>query len=79
MFSRSKVELGLATIYIHHTSAHMHILIWLYDLTIFALQVGSSFLPTYELHIRLSSRKRKTNNIFIALVRIHKYHIYWDT
>jgi thiamine phosphate synthase YjbQ (UPF0047 family) len=27
IFSKSKVELGLATIYIHHISTHMHILI----------------------------------------------------
>jgi hypothetical protein len=48
----------------------------LFDFTIYALQVCSSFLPTYELHISRSSRKRKRHNIFIALVRIHKYHIY---
>ena len=51
----------------------------LFDFTIYALQVCSSFLPTYELHINLSGRKRKRHNIFIALVRIHKYHIYWET
>jgi hypothetical protein len=51
----------------------------MFDFTIYALQVCFSFLPTYELHIRLSSRKRKKHNIFIALVRIHKYHIYWHT
>jgi hypothetical protein len=50
----------------------------LFDFTIYALQVGSSFLPTYELHISLSSRKRKRHNIIIALVRIHKYHILRD-
>ena len=31
----------------------------LFDFTIHALQVCSSFLPTYELHINLSCRKRK--------------------
>ena len=28
-------RIRLATIYIHHTSIHMHILIWLYDSTLF--------------------------------------------
>ena len=28
-------RIRLATIYIHHTSTHMHILIWLYDWTLF--------------------------------------------
>ena len=51
----------------------------LFDFTIYALQVCSSFLPTYELHINLSGRKRKRHNIFIAFVRIHKYPIYWET
>jgi hypothetical protein len=50
----------------------------LFDFIVYALQVGSSFLPTYELHISLSSRKRKSHNTFIALVRIHKYHILRD-
>ena len=50
----------------------------LFDFTIYALQVCSSFLPTYELHINLSGRKRKRHNMFITLVRIHKYHIYWE-
>ena len=50
----------------------------LFDFTIYALQVCSSFLPTYELHISLSGRKRKRHNIIIALVRIHKYHIFWE-
>jgi hypothetical protein len=51
----------------------------LFNFTIYALQVSSIFLPTYELHISLSIRKRKGHNIFIALVRIHKYYIYWET
>jgi hypothetical protein len=51
----------------------------LFDFTIYALQVSPSFLPTYKLHISLSDRKRKRHNIIIALVRIHKYHIYWET
>ena len=50
-----------------------------FDFTIYALQVCSGFLLTYKLHISLSRRKRKRHNIFIALVRIHKYHIYWET
>ena len=32
-------RIRLATIYIHHTSTHMHILIWLYDLTLFGSEV----------------------------------------
>ena len=50
-----------------------------FDFTIYTLQVCSSFLCTYELHISLSGRKRTRHNIFIVLVRIHKYHIYWET
>jgi hypothetical protein len=70
----SKIRLG--TIYIHYTSTHMHILIWLYDslyldprfdFTIYALQVCSSFLPTYELHISLSCRKRKKGHNLIIV------------
>ena len=39
----------------------------LFDFTIYALQVCSSFIPTYELHISFSCRKRKKgHNIFIA-------------
>jgi hypothetical protein len=47
----------------------------LFDFTIYALQVCPSFLSTHELHISLSGRKTKRHNIFIALVRIHKYYI----
>ena len=32
-------RIRLSTIYIHHTSTHMHILIWLYDLTLFGSEV----------------------------------------
>jgi hypothetical protein len=32
-------RIRLATKYIHHTSTHMHILIWLYDLTLFGSDV----------------------------------------
>jgi hypothetical protein len=86
IFSRCKVELGSAIIYIHHISTHIHILIWLYDLTLWSIvwfyniciARGSSFLPTYELHVSLSSRERKRHNIIIALVMIHKYHILRD-
>jgi hypothetical protein len=52
MFSRSKVELGSATIYIHHICTHMHILIWLYDLTLFGSIVwlyNICFASTYAL------------------------------
>ena len=51
----------------------------LFDFTIYALQVCFSFLPTYELYTSVSGRKRKRHNIIIVLVRIHKYHIYWET
>ena len=85
---KEQSRIRLATIYIHHIP---HICIsWfdcitqlsldpLFDFTIYALQVCSSFLPTYELHISLSGRKRERHNIFVALVRIDKYHIYWET
>ena len=39
----------------------------------------SWFLHSYELHISLSCSKKERHNITIALVRIHKYHIYWET
>ena len=45
-------RIKLATTYIHHTSTHMHILIWLYDkvmrfdFTIYVLQVCSFMLFT---------------------------------
>ena len=39
----------------------------LFDFTIYALQVCSSFLPTYELHISFScSKRKKRHNIFTA-------------
>jgi hypothetical protein len=37
-----------------------------FNFTIYALQVCSSFLPTYELHISLNYRKRKGHNIITA-------------
>ena len=63
-------RIRIATIYIHHISTHMHILIWLYDSTLFGSKVWlynicickyalSCFFHSYELHIRLSCRKRK--------------------
>ena len=88
MFSRSKVELGwppyISTIYPYTCTSWFDCMTQLsldplFDFTIYVLQVCPSFLPTYELHISLSGRKRKRHNTFIALVRIHKYHIYWET
>jgi hypothetical protein len=38
----------------------------LFDFTIYALWVCSSFLPTYELHITLRGSKRKGHNIITA-------------
>ena len=68
-------------------SIHMHILIWLYDLTLFGSEVwfynisitsmlSSCNYHSYELHISISYRRRKCITSFIDLVRIHKYHIY---
>jgi hypothetical protein len=88
MFSRSIVELGwpphISTILSHICTSWFDCMTQLssdpsFDFTIYALQVYPNFLPTYELHINLSGRKRKRHNIFITLVRIHKYHIYWET
>jgi hypothetical protein len=81
-------RIRLATKYIHYTSTHMHILIWLYDSTLFGSEVWLYniciasmlfhvfFLPMNST-ISLSCRER--HNITIALVRIHKYYIYWET
>ena len=62
-------RIRLATIYIHHIHPHTCTswfdymtqlsLVPLFNFTIYSLQVCSSFLPTYELHISLSGRKRK--------------------
>ena len=87
MFSRCKVELGFH--HIHYTYPHT-CTSWfdcmtqlslnpLFDFTIYALHVCSSFIPTYELHISHSGRKKKAQHHFYASVRIHKYHIYWET
>ena len=76
-------RIRLATIY----STHMHILIWLYDSTLFgsvvwlyniciASMLSSCNYHSYELHISISYRRRKGITSFISLVRIHKYHIY---
>jgi hypothetical protein len=51
----------------------------LFDFTTYALQVCMYCLHTYELYISLSCMKRKDNIIIFALVKIHKYHIYWET
>jgi hypothetical protein len=72
-----------------HTSIHMHILIWLYDLTLslnplfdfttYVLQVCSFMFSSYlwtPLYALVIGRERHSNTI--ALVRIHKYHIYWE-
>jgi hypothetical protein len=68
-------------------SIHMHILIGLYDFTLFGsivwlyniLTAGMLFLviaTPMSFTISLSCRKRRHN--IIDLVRIHKYHIYWE-
>jgi hypothetical protein len=69
-------------------SIHMHILIWLYYFTLFESIVWLYNIWTASMlflviatpmnsTISLSYRKRRYN-IIIALVRIHKYHIYWE-
>ena len=89
----SKIRLAIIYIYhiyIHHTSIRMHILNWLYDLTLFGSKVwlyniciasmlSSCNYHSYEHHISISYRRRKGITSFIALVRIHKYHICWET
>ena len=57
-------RIRLATIYPHTCTFLFDCMTQLsldprFDFTIYVLQVCSSFLPTYELHISLSSRKRK--------------------
>jgi hypothetical protein len=65
----------------------MHILIWLYDFTLFGYIVWLYNIWTTSMlfliiatpmssTISLSCRKRRHN--IITLVRIHKYHIYWE-
>ena len=83
-------RIRLATIYIHqifHTHAHLDLIVWLNSLWIQGLTLQymhckyalSCYFHSYELHISLNCRKRKRHNINIVLVRIHKYHIYWET
>ena len=66
--SKEHSRIKLATTYIHLIYPHTCIS-WfdcmtqlsldpLFDFTIYALQVCSSFLPTYELHKSFSGRKR---------------------
>ena len=78
-------RIRLATIYIH-THAHLDLIVWLNSLWILGLTLQymyckydlSCYFHSYELHISPSCRKKR-HNIFIALVRIPKYHIYWET
>ena len=81
-------RIRLATIYIQHTSRHMHILIWLYDSTLFGYEVWlyniciASMLYAFSLPVNSTKALvvgRERHNIIIVLVRIHKYHIYWET
>jgi hypothetical protein len=51
-------------------------IVWLYNIWI-ASMLCLCFLHSYELHISFSCR-RERHNIINALVRIHKYHIYWE-
>jgi hypothetical protein len=87
--SRSKSRIRIS----HHIntyspySIHMHILIWLYDFTLFGSIVWLYNIWTASMlflvvatpmnsTISLSCRKRRHN--IIDLVRIHKYHIYLE-
>ena len=82
-------RIRLANIYIHHTSIHMHFLIWLYDSTLFGSEVWLYNICIASKHFHAISIPtsstyalvigREGHNITIALVRIHKYHIYWET
>ena len=77
-------RIRLATIF--HTHAHLDLIVWPNSLWIWGLTlqymhckyVLSWFLYSYELHISFSCRKER-HNITFTLVRIHKYHIYWET
>ena len=69
---REQSRIRLATIYIHHLSTHMHILIWLYDSTLFGsivwlynIYIASMLFHhhSYELHISLSCRKKGTTSL----------------
>ena len=67
----------------------MNILIWLYDLSLFRSEVwlyniciASMLFHAFSTPMSSTSALvvgRERYNITIALVRIHKYHIYWET
>jgi hypothetical protein len=74
---------------VHHTSTHMHILIWLYNTTLFGFEnwlynICIASMLFHVLSIPMNSilalvvGRKTRHNITIALVRIHKYHIYWE-
>jgi hypothetical protein len=79
-------RIRLATIYIH-THIHLDLIVWLNSLWTRGLTLQYMYYKyallcyfhSYELHISLSCRKKEMHNITVALVRIHKYHIYWET
>jgi hypothetical protein len=61
---KEQSRIRIATIYPHTCTSWFDCITHfslapLFDFTIHALQVCSSFLPTHELHISLSCRKRK--------------------
>jgi hypothetical protein len=66
----------------------MHISIWLYDLTLFGSElwlynICIASMLFHAISIPMSSTinlsyRRERHNIIITLVRIHKYHIYWE-
>jgi hypothetical protein len=67
----------------------MHILIWLYDSTLFGSEVwlynicfASMLFHAFSTPMRCTEALvvgRERHNIIATLVRIHKYHIYWET
>ena len=85
VINQSVVPLYISTIYIY-THVHLDLIVWLNSLWIWGWTLQymqckyalSCYFHSYELHISLSCR-RERHNITIALVRIHKYHIYWET
>jgi hypothetical protein len=70
----SRIMKATIYIYIHH-STHMHILIWLYDLTLFDPRFDFTiYILLVCSFMHLVQEEGITS--FIVLVRIHKYNIY---
>jgi hypothetical protein len=80
-------RIRIATIYFHH-STHMHILIWLYDLTLFGSKVWlynicivsmlfHALINSHELYISLSAGRR--HNIILCLGEDPQIPHIWET